>query len=157
MLVAGKKLTIVFERADKEGGKFKRLPTRREMIAWIRAAIERPAVLTVRFVGEAEGQDLNARYRKKDAPTNVLTFDYAHKPVAQADIVICTPVLVKEAACQGKSFREHLAHLIVHGVLHAMGYDHETDEEAEKMEALETRIMKKLGFANPYSDRARAH
>ena len=152
-----KQLTLTFERADREKDYIKRLPTRREMTAWIQAAIVRPAVLTVRFVGEIEGRDLNARYRKKDYPTNVLTFDYVHKPISEADIVICTSVLTKEAAAQGKSFRAHLAHLLVHGVLHAMGYDHETDREAEKMEALETRIMKKLGFPNPYSDRARAH
>ena len=80
-----------------------------------------------------------------------------HEPEAQADLVICTDVLIREAAEQGKSFREHLAHLLVHGVLHAQGWDHMTDEEAEEMEALETRIMTGLGFADPYSDRAHAH
>ena len=152
-----KKLELTFERADGGVGPLKRLPTRREMTSWIRAAVCRPAILTVRFVGEVEGRDLNARYRKKDYPTNVLTFDYAHKPIAEADIVVCTSVLLKEAAAQGKSFRAHLAHLLIHGVLHAMGYDHVTDEQAQKMEALETRILKKLGFPNPYSDRARGH
>ena len=77
--------------------------------------------------------------------------------MAQADLVICTDVLVREAAEQKKSFRSHLAHLLIHGVLHAQGWDHMTDEEAEEMEALETRLMKSLGFADPYSDRARAH
>lgn len=152
-----KKLALTFERADGDEGPLKRLPTRREMTSWIREAICRHAILTVCFVGKVEGQALNARYRKKDYPTNVLTFDYAHKPIAEADIVICTPVLIEEAAAQGKSFRAHLAHLLIHGVLHAMGYDHVTDEQAQKMEALETRILKKLGFPNPYSDPSHGH
>lgn len=145
---------IAFERADDTA---RRLPTRREMREWMRAAASVDMDVSVRFVGLEEGRELNRMYRDKDYATNVLTFDYAHEPVAQADLVICTDVLVREAAEQKKSFRSHLAHLLIHGVLHAQGWDHMTDEEAEEMEALETRLMKSLGFADPYSDRARAH
>lgn len=156
-MVTQKKIMVAFERADRENGVLKRLPTRSEMLEWIRRASFCPVSLTVRFVGEIEGRALNFRYRKKDYPTNVLTFDYVHSPIAQADIVICTPVLVRQAREQGKSFRAHLAHLLAHATLHAQGYDHETDEAAEEMEALEADILKKIGFPNPYSDRARAH
>ncbi|MBO5658218.1 MAG: rRNA maturation RNase YbeY [Duodenibacillus sp.] len=145
---------IAFERADDTA---RRLPTRREMREWMTAAASVDMDVSVRFVGLEEGRELNRMYRDKDYATNVLTFDYAHEPVAQADLVICTDVLVREAAEQKKSFRSHLAHLLIHGVLHAQGWDHMTDEEAEEMEALETRLMKSLGFADPYSDRARAH
>lgn len=108
-------------------------------------------------MGLEEGQELNKTYRSKDYATNVLTFDYQHEPTAQADIVICTPVLAREAKEQNKSFRAHLAHLLVHSTLHAQGWDHETDDEAEEMEAREREIMHTLGFPNPYSDRARGH
>ena len=99
---------------------------------------------------------LNAQYRKRDYATNVLTFDYSHDPV-EADIVICVPVIHREAAGQNKTFRAHLAHLLVHGVLHAQGWDHLTDEEAEEMEAEERRILASLGFDDPYSTPAVAH
>lgn len=145
---------VVFERAD---GAKKRLPTHAEMLSWIEAAAQVPVELCVRFVGEEEGYALNSQYHHRNYATNILTFDYQHEPVAQADIAICTPVLEREAREQGKSFREHLAHLLVHGVLHAQGWDHETDEEAEKMEALETKILGGLGFKDPYSDPARGH
>ena len=148
------RLEVTFERTD---GAKKRLPTRAGMRLWMSAALSVPLEATVRFVGLEEGRELNAQYRGKNYATNVLTFDYVHEPEAQADLVICTDVLIREAAEQGKSFREHLAHLLVHGVLHAQGWDHMTDEEAEEMEALETRIMTGLGFADPYSDRAHAH
>lgn len=147
-------LEIEFERTDDTK---RRLPTRADMTRWMRAALDAPASFCVRFVGQEEGHELNKTYRGRDYATNVLTFDYAHEPVAQADIVICTPVLVREAAEQNKSFREHLAHLLVHAALHAQGWDHETDEQAEEMEAREREIMALLGFKDPYSDRARAH
>ncbi len=147
-------LDVEFERTDDTA---KRLPTRADMRAWMTAALSVPAAFCVRFVGEEEGRELNKTYRSKDYATNVLTFDYQHEPEAQADIVICTSVLVREAKEQDKSFREHLAHLLVHAALHAQGWDHETDEEAEEMEALEKAILKKLGFADPYSDRACGH
>lgn len=151
---AGKKATVTFERTD---GARKRLPTRAEMTAWIEAASFVPFAGAVRFVGDEEGRELNRTYRGKDYATNVLTFDYCHAPEAQADIVIATAVIEREAHEQEKSFREHLAHMLIHSVLHAQGWDHETDEEAAEMEALETKILAGLGFADPYSDKARAH
>lgn len=147
-------LDVNFERTDDTS---RRLPTRAEMTQWMRAALAVPAEFCVRFVGEEEGHELNKTYRGKDYATNVLTFDYQHEPLAQADIVICTPVLVREAKEQNKSFRAHLAHLLVHSTLHAQGWDHETDEEAEEMEAHEREIMRAMGFPDPYSDRARGH
>ncbi len=154
--MAKKKLTldITFERTDDTS---RRLPTRAEMTQWVKAALEVPANFCVRFVGEEEGHELNKTYRGRDYATNVLTFDYQHEPTAEADIVICTPVLVREAKEQNKSFRSHLAHLLVHSTLHAQGWDHETDEEAEEMEQKEVRILENLGFLNPYSDLARGH
>ena len=130
-----------------------RLPARSTMIRWMREASERGAEITVRFVDEEEGRMLNSTYRHRDYATNVLTFDYAREPVVMADIALCIPVLEREAREQNKTLREHLAHLLIHGVLHAHGYDHLNEEEAEVMEARETEIMQKLGFPNPYSDR----
>lgn len=147
-------LEVSFTRADDTS---RRLPNRADMRAWMLAACQCSAEINVRFVGPEEGRELNRTYRGKDYATNVLTFDYQHTPVALADLVICTQVLVDEAKAQQKSFREHLAHLLVHGVLHAQGWDHETDDEAERMEALETRILTGLGFADPYSDPAIGH
>ncbi len=151
---AGKKATVTFERTD---GAKKRLPTRAEMTQWIEAASFVPFEGAVRFVGDVEGRELNRSYRKKDYATNVLTFDYSHAPVAQADIVIATAVIEREAREQEKSFREHLAHMLIHSVLHAQGWDHLTDEEAEAMEKEETKILAGLGFADPYSDQAKGH
>lgn len=130
-----------------------RLPARSTMIRWMREASERGAEITVRFVDEEEGRMLNSTYRHRDYATNVLTFDYARAPVVMADIALCIPVLEREAREQNKTLHEHLAHLLIHGVLHAHGYDHLNEEEAEVMEARETEIMQKLGFPNPYSDR----
>ena len=96
---------------------------------------------------------LNRTYRHKDYATNVLTFDYTQEPTVTADIVICVPVLERQAIEQNKEFRAHLAHLLIHAVLHAHGYDHLNEEEAEEMEARETEIMLSLKFPNPYSDR----
>ncbi len=129
------------------------LPSEEQMSAWIEVAIERDTTLTVVFVDEEEGRELNASYRHKDYATNVLTFDYSHEPVAIADLAICVPVLIREAAEQEKTFEEHLAHLLIHGALHAHGYDHMTDDEAEEMEEKEIRALIKLGFDNPYADR----
>ena len=105
------------------------------------------------FIHAAFHQHDNSRYRHKDYATNVLTFDYQHEPVVEADIVICVPVLVEQAKEQQKTFLQHLCHLIVHGTLHAHGYDHITEEQANVMELLEIKILQSLGFPDPYQDR----
>ncbi|AJY11840.1 rRNA maturation RNase YbeY [Burkholderia dolosa] len=131
----------------------KTLPKRKLIAEWIEPALFSSAQLTVRFVGEEEGRTLNAGYRHKDYPTNVLTFAYDPAPdgTVIGDLVLCCPVVEKEAQEQGKPLDAHYAHLLVHGVLHAQGYDHETsDEDAAEMEALEVDILAKLGFPNPY-------
>ena len=129
------------------------LPNQETMHQWIEAAIERDTSLTILFVDEEEGQALNRQYRHKDYATNVLTFDYQHEPVAIADLAICVPVLIREAQQQEKTFEEHLAHLLIHGALHAHGYDHMDDEQAEEMELKEIKALMTLGFDNPYADR----
>jgi len=120
---------------------------------WVKASSLPNGQLTLRFVNMAEGKKLNLAFRKKDAATNVLTFPYElTKSNVHADIIFCLPVLQKEVKVQGKTLKAHLAHLIVHGCLHAQAYDHETKKDAEKMEASEVQILKKLGFSNPYLD-----
>ena len=117
---------------------------------WIRHALQTDAEITVRIVDAEEGQTLNREYRKKDYATNVLTFDYTQEPVVSADLVLCAPVVAQEAKEQKKTLQAHYAHLIVHGTLHAQGWDHELDEDAQVMELRETEIMARLGFKNPY-------
>jgi probable rRNA maturation factor len=127
---------------------------RSDLRRWIQAALFAPAELTIRFVDTEEGRTLNRDYRGKDYATNVLTFAYTedeNSEVTQADIVLCTDVLQREAAEQGKPVETHTAHLVVHGVLHAQGYDHEVPEDAEEMEGLEVEILATLGYANPYA------
>jgi probable rRNA maturation factor len=104
----------------------------------------------VRIVDAAEGQALNRDYRQKDYATNVLTFDYSQEPVVTADLVLCAPVVAAEAKEQGKTLEAHYAHLLVHGALHAQGWDHDEDEDAQVMELRESEIMARLGFDNPY-------
>ena len=117
----------------------------------IRHALQADAEITVRIVDAEEGRALNRDYRKKDYATNVLTFDYAQAPVVVADLVLCAPVVEREAREQGKSLQAHYAHLLVHGTLHAQGWDHETSEQdAREMEAYETDILRELGFDDPY-------
>jgi len=123
---------------------------RHKVARWIRAALEAPAEITVRIVGANEGRALNREFRGKDYTTNVLTFDYARVPVITADLVLCAPVVAQEAADEGKPLASHYAHLLVHGTLHAQGYDHETDAEAQRMEARETELLLALGLADPY-------
>lgn len=117
----------------------------------MRSALAHDAEMTVRIVDAEEGQALNSSYRKKNYATNVLTFDYAQAPMVMADLVLCAPVVVAEAKEQGKSLQAHYAHLLIHGALHAQGYDHETSEaDAIEMETLEMFIMASLDLPCPY-------
>ncbi|ARU30375.1 rRNA maturation RNase YbeY [Sulfuriferula sp. AH1] len=130
-------------------------PSRTQIIQFARAALERDAEITIRIVNEAEGRQLNRDYRHKDYATNVLSFVYETAPVVLGDLVLCAPVVTREALEQDKSAIAHYAHLIVHGVLHLQGYDHENDADAAVMEAREIEIVTGLGFANPYLERSR--
>ncbi|MEN5179812.1 rRNA maturation RNase YbeY [Comamonas testosteroni] len=124
---------------------------RSQVTRWIRHALADDAEITVRIVDAEEGQALNREYRKKDYATNVLTFDYQQEPIVLADLVLCAPVVAREAQEQNKTLEEHYAHLLVHGTLHAQGWDHETSEQdAQEMEDYETAIMQELGFEDPY-------
>ena len=146
------KLTLSVQYPDP---RLKESITRSKLRQWIQAALFAPAELTIRFVDAEEGRTLNREYRGKDYATNVLTFAYTEdedSEVTQADIILCTDVLQREAEEQTKPVEAHAAHLVVHGVLHAQGYDHETDEEAAEMEALEVEILASLGEMNPYAE-----
>ena len=143
-------LSLQFARFDGAAEHRAALP-RQKVMRWIRHALASDGEITVRIVDAEEGQGLNRDYRGKDYATNVLTFDYAQEPVVMADLVLCAPVVAREAVEQGKSLQAHYAHLLVHGALHAQGWDHETSQaDAEEMEAYETEILARLGFANPY-------
>ena len=125
---------------------------RHKVSRWIRHALALDAEITVRIVDMEEGRQLNRDYRQKDYATNVLTFDYTQEPIVTADLVLCAPVVAREAAEQNKTLAEHYAHLLVHGTLHAQGWDHETsDADAQEMEAYESDILAGLGFADPYA------
>jgi probable rRNA maturation factor len=123
---------------------------RHRVARWLRAALAAPAQITVRIVGEDEGRAMNRAYRRKDYATNVLTFDYERAPVVVADLVLCAPVVAREAAEQGKPLAAHYAHLIVHGALHAQGHDHVRRRDALRMEALERELLHALGIPDPY-------
>ncbi|BBO19656.1 MAG: endoribonuclease YbeY [Rhodocyclaceae bacterium] len=126
------------------------LPSRAELRKWVRATRPGAAEVTVRFVDTEEGRVLNAQYRRKDHATNVLTFPYAREPVLSGDLVLCLPLVLREAAAQGKPAAAHFAHLVVHGMLHLQGYDHETAAEARIMEQKEREILARLGYPDPY-------
>jgi len=144
-------LSLQFARFD-EAAEHRAVLSRSKVTRWIRHALAVDAEITVRIVGADEGQQLNREYRHKDYATNVLTFDYQQEPSVQADLVLCAPVVAREAREQNKSLEEHYAHLLVHGTLHAQGWDHETSEQdAEEMEEYETAIMEELGFEDPYA------
>ena len=127
---------------------------RHRVARWVRSALEAPGEITVRIVGEDEGRTLNHEFRGKDYATNVLTFDYLQEPIVQADLILCAPVVAREARELRIPVADHYAHLLVHGTLHAQGWDHETsDEDAEAMEARETGILLGLGLKDPYRKR----
>jgi probable rRNA maturation factor len=120
---------------------------------WVRAALKVPAEITVKIVGAAEARQLNRRYRGRDYATNVLSFPYAlSRGLVQGDIVLCYPVIAREALAQGKSLDAHFAHLIVHGLLHLQGHRHAGRREAARMETLEKKLLAKLGYPDPYDD-----
>ncbi|MFQ2013644.1 rRNA maturation RNase YbeY [Aeromonas veronii] len=133
------------------------LPAEAQLQGWLDGTIlgfQQEAEVTVRIVDEAESNELNLTYRGKDKPTNVLSFPFEAPPGLElpllGDLVICRQVVEREAEEQGKPLMAHWAHMVVHGSLHLLGYDHIEDEEAEEMEALERDIMQELGFADPY-------
>lgn len=142
------RLTLTVQRAADDAD----LPARGLLRRCVAAALERDAHITLRFVDRDEARRLNRRYRRQDRPTNVLSFVYDdERDVLRGDIVLCTPVLRREAQQQGKALAAHCAHLVVHGTLHLQGYDHAEDSEAARMEAHETAILARLGFPDPYA------
>jgi probable rRNA maturation factor len=140
------KLSIAIQIASNQIN----VPTRAQFRKWAKATIRVDAEVTIRIVDEVEGRELNKMYRAKDYATNVLTFPLTEEPHLMGDIIICAPVVAAEALAQNKSLEAHYAHLTVHGVLHLHGYDHEIEAQAELMEGLETAIVSKLGYADPY-------
>ena len=128
-----------------------RLPTPAMLRKWARAALDREASVTLRFVGKREGRALNARYRGNAYPTNVLAFVYDDRPRIDGDVVLCAPVLREEARAQRKPLADHCAHLVVHGILHLQGYDHDTARAARSMEARESAILAALGIPDPHA------
>ena len=138
-------IALAVQRASKAS----HIPPDATLRRWARAALSRRAEVTLRYVAEAEGRRLNREFRGRDYATNVLTFVYGTKPLA-GDIVVCAPVVAREARAQGKPVAAHHAHLLVHGLLHLAGCDHERDDEARRMEGRERRILAALGFPDPY-------
>ena len=148
MPVARDQLNLALQFADAA---HRAVLPRHRVARWVRAALDAPAEITVRIVGAEEGRTLNRDFRGRDYATNVLTFCYATDPVAVADLVLCAPVLAREARDAGVTLEAHYAHLLVHGVLHAQGHDHEDETDAKRMEGRETEILANLGFADPYT------
>jgi probable rRNA maturation factor len=131
-------------------GSFPGLPHRSTVRRWAQAALLRDARVTLRFVGRREGRALNARYRRRDYPTNVLTFVYDDVEPLAGDLVLCVPVVQREAREQGKTFRAHCAHLVIHGMLHLQGFDHVRTADARRMETRERLLLARLGYPDPY-------
>ncbi len=150
--MALKNLQLSLQFGDLKDAKRHRAALPRHSVArWIRHALGSDAEITVRIVDAEEGQALNRDYRKKDYATNVLTFDYTQEPIVTADLVLCAPVIAREAKENKKTLQAHYAHLLVHGTLHAQGWDHETSAaDASAMEAREVAILAGLGIRNPY-------
>jgi probable rRNA maturation factor len=126
------------------------LPTRAQLRRWVRVALQRDVTIALRIVDENEARELNKKYRGKDYATNVLTFVYDDTKQLTGDIVICAPVVEREAVAQHKDLLGHYAHLTIHAVLHLQGYEHESDADAAEMETLETALMLKLHYPDPY-------
>jgi probable rRNA maturation factor len=143
-------LTLSLQFADP---RHRALLPRHFVARCIRAALEAPGRIAVRIVDAAEGRALNRDFRRKDYATNVLTFDYEHAPEVVADLVLCAPVLEAEAEAAGTPLRDHYAHLLVHGTLHAQGWDHGRARDARRMEARETALLASLGVPDPYAGR----
>jgi probable rRNA maturation factor len=132
-------------------GRHRATLVRSRVARWVRSSLDGArGEITLRVVGEDEGRELNRSFRRKDYATNVLTFDYQRAPVVVADIVLCAPVVAREARAQRKPLEAHYAHLVVHGVLHALGFDHERARDAKVMQAREIALLAALGFADPY-------
>lgn len=148
---SGKGKPSTFSLSVQYASEATEVPARPQFRRWVGAALQQPASVTLRIVDEEEGRTLNRDYRNKDYATNVLTFEYGEESgVLSGDIVLCAPVVEREAHEQGKELLAHYAHLTVHGVLHMQGHDHETEAEATVMEALEVEILLRLRFNNPY-------
>ena len=136
------------------GSRAARPPTPTQVRRWARAALKRSGDITIRIVGAAEARRLNRRYRGEDHATNVLTFPYSQtRGAVQGDVVLCAPVVAREARAQGKTLEAHFANLVVHALLHLQGHDHVRRRDAERMEALEKRLLTKLGYPDPYDAR----
>lgn len=138
-------------RLALQGSDFDGRPAAATLRRWLRRALDAEAEITLRFVGAREGRRLNREFRGRDYATNVLTFGYGRAPIV-ADIVVCAPVVAREARRQGKPLRAHLAHLVIHGALHARGLRHDTAGRARRMEHLEARLLAELGYPDPYSE-----
>jgi probable rRNA maturation factor len=133
------------------GSRAVRAPTAAQVRRWAGAALDRPGEITVRIVGAAEARRLNLRYRGEDHATNVLSFPYAlSRQAVQGDVVLCAPVIAREARSQGKTLEAHFAHMTVHALLHLQGHDHARRRAAVRMEALEKKVLTKLGYPDPY-------
>ena len=147
--MSGPALELIVQRASRAA----HIPADARLRTWARAAVTRRALVTLRYVAEAEARRLNRDFRGKDYATNVLTFIYddARRGAVAGDVVICAPVVAREARAQGKQLAAHHAHLLVHGLLHLQGYDHERDGEAARMERRERAVLRRLGFADPYA------
>ena len=128
------------------------LPAPSTLRRWAETTLERDATVTLRFVDGREGRALNRRYRERDYATNVLTFVYDDGASLAGDIVLCVPVVRREARAQRKALAAHFAHLVIHGMLHLQGYDHARDDDAGRMEAREVALLRHLGYGNPYAE-----
>jgi len=153
--------TPILSLAVQYASQDQHLPTRAQLRRWFKAALNRDVNITLRLVDEEEGRAMNNRYRGKDYATNVLTFIYddlaplnldplSEEPVLHGDVVMCVPVVAREATAQCKMLLAHYAHLAIHAVLHLQGYDHQNKVDANKMESLETALMLKLRYPDPY-------